>query len=80
MEKLEYSQELLDMIQPGKAVRVFYNEDNINNQVCYIRAIVDDEFMVYRVWNRKDWFYHIERIYSFQLCFEKGELSVFEEE
>jgi len=70
--ELEYSQELLDMLQPGKAIEVFYNEDNI----CHIRAIVDEEYIVHRVQARKGWDYFIAPIYEWHLRFEKGYLSI----
>ncbi len=78
--KLEYSQELLDMLQPGNVAEVFYNEDNINNQFRHIRAIIDEEYIVYRVQTRKGWAYKIAWLYEFHLLFEDAFLSLFEEE
>ncbi len=76
--RLEYSQELLDMLQPGKAVRIFYNEGNINNQIRHIRAIVDDEYVVYRVrhYGKQNWSYRVRGMHRFQVTFENGNLSI----
>lgn len=74
---MEYSQELIEMLQPGKKVRLFYNKGNPNNQLRHIRAIVDDEYIAYKVWSpgKQAWRYYIDWIYSFQLSFEGGNLS-----
>lgn len=65
-----------EMLQPGQKVKVFYNEGNINNQIRHIRAVVDGEFIVYRVWSRrKGWQYCIEHRYGFEYKYEKGVLK-----
>jgi hypothetical protein len=65
-----------EMLQPGQKIRVFYGEGNINNEIRHIRAIVDDDFIVYRVWSkRKGWMYRISHKYDFELRYEKGRLS-----
>ena len=75
--KIEYSQELIDMLQPGKKVRLFFYEGNLNNELRHIRAIVDDEYIVYKVWwsHKQYWHYKVEWIYSFVLFFENGHLK-----
>lgn len=77
LDEIEYSQELLDILQPGKKVKLFYNEGNLNNEIRHIRAIVDDEYIVYRVWlpRKKTWRYRVDWIYVFHLAFEGGYLS-----
>ncbi len=76
-EGFEWPPELLDMLQPGKKVRVFYYPGNVNNQLRHIRAIVDEEYVVYRVWSRhkRRWVYRIEWLYQFNLAWENGRLS-----
>lgn len=66
-----------EMLQPDQKVRVFYNEGNINNQLRHIRAIVDDEFVVFRVWSKHKqyWVYKVEHRYNFELKYEGGHLS-----
>lgn len=77
MSDIKYSQRLIDMLQPGKKVKLFYNEGNPNNELRHIRAIVDDEYIVYRVWSRHKqyWIYHVNWIYDFHLAFEGGNLK-----
>ena len=76
-DKIIIPDELEDMLQPGKSVRVFYNENNPNNKIKHIRAIVDGEYIVFRVWgeNKKQWFYCIEWVYGFYLDWKAGSLS-----
>ena len=64
------------ILQPGKKIKVFYSDGNINNQTRHIRAIVDDEFVVYRTWQKRkrEWFYHVKHIYHFELLLENGRL------
>ncbi len=61
---------LEEMLQPGQKVKVFYNENNINNHIRYIRAIVDDEWIAYKTATSKGWRYHICHIYDFEYKFE----------
>lgn len=76
-EALEWPAELLEMIQPGKKVRVFYYRGNSNNQLRHIRAIVDEEYIVYRIWSRHTlcWLYRVDLLYHFYLKWENGHLS-----
>lgn len=47
---------------PGEKYKLFYDKDSPNNMIIHIRAIVDDDFVVFRTWskNKKDWRYHVE--------------------
>ena len=66
---MEMSPELKELVQPGKKVRLFFSPDNINNELRHIRAIVDDEYIVCRVWSRRKrrWIYKIHWFYIYQL-------------
>jgi len=66
-----------ELLQPGNKVRRFYNKGNPNNCVMHIRTIVDDEWIVYRVWwkGKQTWHYVINHRYRFELNYEKGRLS-----
>lgn len=79
-EGLRYRQEMLDMIQPGKKVRLFYSEENPNNQLRHIRAIVDDEYIVYRVWSsgKQTWRYSVDWVFGFKVVFDAGFLTAAE--
>ena len=86
MAKIEYDpesgimafpDEMVQMIEPETAVRVFYNEGNQNNQIRHIRAIVDGSHVVYRVWSKRKrcWIYHVDDLYAFWLLYEKGYMT-----
>lgn len=64
-----------EMLQPGKKIKVFYNENNRNNAIWHIRAIVDNKCVVYRVWNGKSWLYHVNSMHTFEFMYEKSRLS-----
>jgi hypothetical protein len=63
------------MLQPGQKVEVYYNKGNIHNQVWHIRAIVDDEIIVYRVRNFQGWSYRIIQKQSFEYMYKKERLN-----
>lgn len=68
---------LPDYVRPGATLRWFWGEGHPNNKVVHIRAIVDDEQVVYRWWSaRKGWVYQIESAYWFWLLDEKGHATV----
>jgi len=62
----------------GAKVRVFYGEDNLHNEIRHIRAIVDDAYIVYKVWGprKKRWLYHIKWWYGFYLSIEDGVMTI----
>jgi hypothetical protein len=66
-----------EMLQPGQKIKVFYGEGNINNEIRHIRAIVDNDFIVYRVWSKRNrmWMYNIADKYNFEVKYEMGRLS-----
>lgn len=70
---MEISEAVRQMVQPGKTVRV---GRHLPKRI-HIRAIVDEDQVVYRFWRRrvKDWEYRVEWLYSFQLWYEAGQLA-----
>jgi hypothetical protein len=64
-----------EMLQPGQRIKVFYHEGNINNEIRHIRAIVDKEYIVYRVWQKNHYSYRVAHKYEFELGYENGRLS-----
>lgn len=66
-----------EMLQPGQKIKVFYHEGNIHNQIRHIRAIIDDDYIVYRIWGKRSraWLYNIVHRYDFELKYEDGRLS-----
>lgn len=64
------------LIKPGRAVRVDYGEGHRANSLLHIRAIVDDEQVVYRRWSKKlGWVYGVKEWYWFELLYETGRLK-----
>ncbi len=51
----------------GQNWRMFFADGNINNHSFCIRAIVDDDYVVTRRWNKskQDWDYSIKDIFWF---------------
>lgn len=43
----------------GDTFRLNYGKGNRANKLIHIRAIVDDEYIVYRYWWRGDWVYEM---------------------
>lgn len=69
---LEIDDRVIAAVQPGKVVRV-------KGRLWYIRAIVDSEMVVYRVWcsrPRRAWDYEIAWLYDFQIMYKFGALTL----
>lgn len=73
-----YPDELRAMLQPGKCIRIppHYNP-HTRNALLYIRAIVDDDNIVYRTWSKhkQRWIYGIEWSYMFWLWWKDGVIT-----
>lgn len=69
---------LLEMIQPGHAVRVYFGPDNAKSYLAHIRAIVDGDQIIFRSWlrRRQFWRYHVESMYYFELMAKDGRLKL----
>ena len=69
---------LMERLRPGAKVRVFYGEGNINNELRHIRAVVDDGWIVYKVWwkHHRRWHYAVADIYDFHLGFKYGGMTL----
>ena len=67
--KVEFTPELKAKLQPGNKIKVHYGPGNPNNELRHILAIVDDEYVVYKVWsrNKKRYRYSVEWFYDFLL-------------
>jgi len=72
-----WTPELREWLQPGRKVRIFYGDGNINNWLLYIRAVVDDDWIVSRYWNksRQNWMYRVDSVYWFLLHQQGGHLK-----
>lgn len=49
----------IEDIKIGAKLKIYYNENNINNKNIEIRAIIDEENIVYKTWlkRKKYWNY-----------------------
>ncbi len=74
---MEFTPELKQILTPGNAVKLWYSEDNPNNEIRHIRAIVDDDYIVYRVWitTKKRWNYQVAPWSSFYYPWKDGDLK-----
>lgn len=60
-------------VKPLAIVKIFYGEGNPNNLLIHIRAIVDEDRVVYYYETRKGGiYYEIKSLYWIALCIEKG--------
>lgn len=77
MDWLETTPEFDALIVPGARLRVRHNPDSPHSELRHIRAIVDEEYVVYRVWWRhhKRWEYKIEWLYGFWIIYRHGGLT-----
>ena len=64
-------------INPGDKWRFDYGTGNMNNKLCHIRAVVDDNQIVYRAWSKREqmWIYHIDHLYFWELVYSDGHLK-----
>lgn len=76
IKKWRKKMELDKLLVPGTSFSVYYNKGNLNNRQVHVRAIVDDEYVVYRVWFKsKGYFrYNVERIHYFDVLLRNGRI------
>lgn len=66
----------IEALKPGAVARL-YKPNNVNHRICHIRAIVDGEYVVFRVWRAgRGWVYRIDSAYYFGLLLMDGSLVV----
>lgn len=56
-----------DYLQPGQKLRIYYSKKNRNNKKIEIRAIVDEDYIVYKYYYHFNWHYKLDYIYYFYL-------------
>lgn len=69
--------QIQDLIQPGKKLKIFYSENNINNEIIEVRAVVDENQVVCRTWSKSkhQWVYRVENIVFFEMLLKEGQIS-----
>jgi len=65
-------------MRPGNKVRLFISENNVNNKLMHVLAVVDEDYVVYKSWSRRrqSWNYQVEYIYLFELFNKEGWLTL----
>lgn len=68
---------LLAKLQPGTSWKIDYGKNNINTQVIHIRAIVDEDWVVFCAWSlgKQTWRYTVGSLYYFWLLDKDGRLK-----
>jgi hypothetical protein len=66
----------LSRLTPGVVFRK-YDKSNSNYAVCHVRAIIDNDQIVYRVWRPgRGWLYAVESAYFLGLLLANGTMTV----
>lgn len=78
--EIKISQQVVEMLQPGKKIKVRFRNHGPTHPdhiIFHIRDIVDEYYIVYKFWSRekKRWIYEIKYIYYFELLFKDGEIT-----
>lgn len=57
------------LVMPGAKVKLFFGDGNINNATLHIRAIIDEDQVVFKRWlkHKQYWLYEVKDMYFFQL-------------
>jgi hypothetical protein len=66
--------QLANLLQPGRKLLIDYGKDHIGTRRIEIRAIVDDEWVVYRYFSRY-WRYRVDHMVMFEMHHEDGRLK-----
>ena len=55
-------------LRVGDKIKLNYGDKNINNCILHIRAIVDNDYIVFKKWNsnKQRWDYGVENIIFFE--------------
>jgi hypothetical protein len=61
----------------GRSYRLFFHKDNRNNCRFEVRAIVDEDQVVTRMWSKtkRQWVYRVDNWYLFDLYHKEGILT-----
>ena len=76
MDRTEEEQRALELLIPRKVFRM-YKKPHPRYVVCHIRAVVDEDYLVYRVWRPgRGWVYRMDSLYYFGLLIQDGKLEM----
>lgn len=73
-----WNKNLKRLLKSGNKVEMFFNEGNRNNKIIEVREVVDEDYIVYRVYDdeKEEYDYHIQYVYFFYLCDRENNLSL----
>lgn len=65
------------LIRPNARIRLFIREGHPDNKIIHTRAVVDEEWIVFRYWSntKRQWRYRLEWSYAFWLWMQQGWLT-----
>lgn len=70
---------LLAAVQPGAKLRRTIGDltPTPRDEIWHVRAVVDDDVVVYRAWNRsrRNWDYHLTNLLFCHLCWQSSTLK-----
>jgi hypothetical protein len=75
---IEIDPAVLDMVTPGAKLRAWhgYQTDHPTSEIWHVRAIVDDNEVVLRVWRPgRGWQYFLKSMYALHLAYRDGALQ-----
>lgn len=72
--KMPFAEEKLpEWVKTLAQVQFYWNENNPNNETVHVRAIVDEDKIIVRIWmGRTGWRYTVRDAYWFIMCIENG--------
>lgn len=73
MEEIKFDTDILSFLEVGKCYRLFFNKGNPNNISFEVKAIIDNEEMVYK--SLKTGNYYMKDIYYFDLVHKNKHLT-----
>jgi hypothetical protein len=65
-------------IAPLQTWRISFDAGHLLNETIHIRAVVDEEYIVYRSWSKrkKHWVYRVDHAYMFELHQKNGSIKL----
>jgi hypothetical protein len=56
-------------VKKNAKIKLFYGKNNVNNEIIHIRDIIDENYVVYKVWSKskQKWKYFIEHMQWFNI-------------
>ena len=79
----EYENKALELLTPGVKFKInnplygiIGKKAGKQTAICYVRAVIDEAYIVYRTYENKRWKYRIIDAYTMGTMIETGELII----